>query len=190
MRHAATRILFAYWDRLRGDRAAPERGEIEPGAIRHVLADTFILEVDVAGQAVFRLAGTRLCALAGAELRGRPFASLWPDDAAAEVGHLVDTVLDDTAGVIGGIVGTTARGATVNLELLMLPLRHRGKTHARMLGALSPGVVPAWLGLDPVVALSTRSLRVIWPSGSTPDGAALYRLDRRRHFVVHQGGRA
>ena len=42
MKHATTRMLFAYWDTLRGERAAPDRGEIEPGEIRHILADTFI----------------------------------------------------------------------------------------------------------------------------------------------------
>lgn len=189
MRHAATRILFAYWDSLRGERTAPERGEIEPGAIRHILANTFILEVDVIGSAAFRLAGTRLCALAGGELKGRAFASLWREEAASEVAHLLDTVLDDAAGVIGGVSGATARGATVNLELLLLPLRHRGKTHARMLGALSPLFVPTWLGLDPVVSLTTLSLRMIWPSGRDPDAAERARLDRRRHLVVHQGGR-
>jgi len=35
--------LYAYWDALRGARGAPERNDIEPGAIRGVLADTFIL---------------------------------------------------------------------------------------------------------------------------------------------------
>src|SRR5215204_4458470 len=45
MKHATTRMIFGYWDALRGERSAPERGEIEPGEIRHVLADTFVLEV-------------------------------------------------------------------------------------------------------------------------------------------------
>ena len=37
--------LYSYWDALRGARSAPERNDIEPGAIRGVLADTFILEI-------------------------------------------------------------------------------------------------------------------------------------------------
>ena len=43
MKHSSNRELFEYWNKRRGRRSAPERGEIEPGAIRHVLADTFIL---------------------------------------------------------------------------------------------------------------------------------------------------
>ena len=34
MKHAASRELYAYWEEQRGRRAAPERAEIEPGAIR------------------------------------------------------------------------------------------------------------------------------------------------------------
>ncbi len=74
-------MIFAYWDQLRGERAAPERGEIEPGEIRHVLADTFILEIGADRRAEFRLAGTRLCALFGRELKARPFVDLWPGHA-------------------------------------------------------------------------------------------------------------
>jgi hypothetical protein len=54
--------LFQYWDRLRAGRLAPKRTEIEPADIKTLLADTFILEKDARGEAVFRLAGTRLCA--------------------------------------------------------------------------------------------------------------------------------
>ncbi len=73
MKHPTSRLLHAYWNGLRGARAAPERGEIEPGEIRHVLADSLILEIDAPRQsATVRLAGTRLCALFGAELRASP----------------------------------------------------------------------------------------------------------------------
>ena len=53
MKHATSRMLFAYWDALRGERSSPERGAINPGAIRHILADTFILEISGLYEAVF-----------------------------------------------------------------------------------------------------------------------------------------
>jgi len=60
MKHPSNRDLFAYWNERRGARPAPERADIEPAAIRHVLGDTFVLEIDRATQHPFRLAGTRL----------------------------------------------------------------------------------------------------------------------------------
>jgi len=189
MKHAASRMLFAYWDGARGERAAPERGEIEPGAIRHILADTFILEIGAHGAAEFRLAGTRLCALFGRELRGQPFERLWPGHATAEARRCVDIVMDEMSGLVTGHVGATLEGSTIILETLLLPLRHGGKTHALALGALSPATIPAWFGLHPIAALKTVSQRVIRTS-RIPSGLNAAPEERQRRFVVHRGGRA
>ncbi len=183
-------MLFSYWDALRGDRAAPDRGEIEPGEIRHILTDTFILEVSPEGGADFRLAGTRMCALFGRELKGRSLPELWSPQARAEAGHYIDIVTDETAGLVIGLVGSTPEGLTVDVEMLLLPLRHRGKTHARIMGVLSPAMVPSWIGLHAVSSLSTVSLRVIWPSRRPlAEGLPEAAMERRRRFVLHRGGR-
>jgi hypothetical protein len=199
MKHPTSRMLHAYWNGLRGARAAPERGEIEPGEIRHVLADSLILEIDAAQHAAtVRLAGTRLCALFGAELRGLSFAGLWGEAPAADPWRLVEVVIQDTIGVVVGLVGVTEAGETIDLELLLLPLRHRGKTQARVIGSLSPAVIPTWLGLRPIVALRTVSLRILTPEANAapaplaaPPPAANDEpgLERRKRFVVHRGGR-
>lgn len=200
MKHPTSRLLHAYWDGLRRGRAAPDRREVEPGAIRNLLADSLILEVDVpASSAAIRLAGTRVCALFGRELRTNAFADLWgaPD---ADPWRLVETVAVDTLGVVAGLTGTTARNETIDLELILLPLRHRGQTQTRILGALSPHVVPHWLGLRPVTRLSTTSLRVLGPDLRRLGGAETSFRDlpapandalpfRRGHLLVHPGGR-
>ncbi|MFH6783801.1 MULTISPECIES: PAS domain-containing protein [Methylobacterium] len=200
MKHPTSRMLHAYWNGLRGARAAPERGEIEPGEIRHVLADSLILEIDAPDQAAtVRLAGTRLCALFGAELRGHAFAGLWGEAPAADPWRLIEVVIQETTGVVVGLVGVTEAGETLDLELLLLPLRHRGKTQARVIGSLSPSVIPTWLGLRPIVALRTVSLRILTPEANAapaplaaPPPAANDEpgLARRKRFVVHHGGRA
>lgn len=190
MKNPSTRMVFEYWNTLRGERAAPERGEIEPGALRHALADTFVLENEPIGP-VFRLAGTRLCALIGSELRGRAFTALWPDvEAQGDMRRLVQTVMDETAGAVAGLSGETRTGAPIYLELLLLPLRYRGRTHARVLGALSPQIAPDWLGLDTVDSMRMISLRMLWP-----DTAAQYAPEPKPRaaapkFMVLPGGRA
>ena len=57
MKHATSRELYDYWDRLRRGQPAPHRGDIEPSDIRRILADTFILEVGDRETYMIRLAG-------------------------------------------------------------------------------------------------------------------------------------
>jgi hypothetical protein len=202
MKHPTSRMLHAYWNGLRGARAAPERGEIEPGEIRHVLADSLILEIEPGQHAAsIRLAGTRLCALFGGELRGLPFSQMWGEAPAADPWRLIEVVIQETVGVVVGLVGVTAAGETLDLELLLLPLRHRGKTQARVIGSMSPAVIPTWLGLRPIVAVRTVSLRVLTPVEAAAAAPAPQAeppapandepgIERRKRFVVHRGGRA
>lgn len=190
MKNTSTRLVFEYWDALRGERAAPERGEIEPGALRHALADTFVLENEPIGP-VFRLAGTRLCALLGHELRGRAFTALWPDvESQGEMRRLSQTVMDETAGAVAGLTGETRGGAPVYLELLLLPLRYRGRTHARMLGALSAATAPEWLGLDTLDSMRMISLRMLWPSATPARTPQPVTRSAPPKFMVLPGGRS
>jgi hypothetical protein len=193
MKHATSRLLFAYWDSLRGDRAAPERSQVEPGKIRHLLADTFILGIEPDGRALFRLAGTRVSALFGRDLKDANLVDLWPDDRRREAEQLVDLVTNETVGAVAGLVGETDIGAVIGLELVLLPLRHRGAPNLRALGALSPSAVPTWLGLTPLRALDMRSLRVVGNTRSGrpglgeigPAGPSM-----RHKLVLLDGGRA
>lgn len=205
MKHEASRTLFAYWNSLRGERTAPERSEIDPVAIREVLADTFICEVDRDAHHPFRLAGTRLCALFGREVKGLGFASLWSATPSAEGSRealaLADTVLTEARGVVAGLEGTTRGLRTLDLELLLLPLRHGGRTHARLLGCISASTSTPWAALDPVAQLELTSVRVIREASSLGAAAALTGTDanrrapvappeRRGAFTVYAGGKS
>jgi hypothetical protein len=77
MKLATTLELFAYWNRARAGKLAPDRADIDPGAIRRALGDTFILAFERPNGHRFRLAGTRVCALFGQELKGQSFLTLW-----------------------------------------------------------------------------------------------------------------
>ena len=63
MKHPSSRGFFAYWDAQRGDARAPDRSEIEPGAVRELLDDIFVLSYDHDAGYPFRVAGTRVSAL-------------------------------------------------------------------------------------------------------------------------------
>jgi hypothetical protein len=194
MRQAATRELFAYWDRLRKGRAAPERAEIDPAAIRNVLADTFLLEIDSACTFPIRLSGTRLNALWLSEQKGRSFLDLWASEERRDVIAMIITVLEGPHPVIAGISAAPHGRRTMNMELLLLPLRHNGKTHARVLGCLASAAREPWFGLIAAETLILRSMRVlrlgeaneILPSRLPDINPAP--LGRRGHLTVYAGG--
>lgn len=191
MKHAATRALYAYWDRCRGERAAPDRADIEPGAIRHVLGDTFIVTFDPKAGHPFRLAGTRICALFGGELKDSSFADLWTDETRSEMLHLIATVANDMTGVVTSATSATADGQSLDLELLMLPLRGQ-RMATRLLGSLSPMRPPYWAGFKPLQQLSLNHYRHLVPDAAPPRlrVPSATPLRERLRLVVHQGGRA
>ena len=189
MKHASTRELYEYWNARRGTRPAPDRNEIEPAAIRRVLADTFMLTVDPRRGHPFRIAGTRICAAFGRELKSVAFTNIWAIDSRDAVRDLLATVTNESVGVVAGASGWSGDGAALALELLVLPLAQRGGTEARILGALVPTELPYWLGTDTLAHLTLGTIRYLGPHTgpvtAIPPGGL-----RRRGLVVYQGGQA
>jgi hypothetical protein len=192
MKHPSVRELYDYWNARRGLRTAPERADIEPGAIRRALADTFILASDIGAGHSFRIAGTRLCAAFGRELRGAAFIDLWDQDSRGSVRDLIGTVARECIGVVAGAGGRSAEGTVLDFELLLLPLLHRRTSaDARVLGALAPLNVPYWFGMNPIGRLSLGTMRYLGDHfAATEHGTEpLPPGGRIRHgFVVYDGG--
>lgn len=161
MKHPSVRELYRYWNAQRGLRAAPERSDIEPGAIRRALADTFILAHDAAHGHSFRIAGTRLCAAVGRELRGSAFINLWDQGSSRTIKDLVAAVTRESIGAVAGARGCSADGDVLDFELVLLPLRHQTATDARVLGALAPQDLPYWFGMNPVGKLALGTIRYL-----------------------------
>ena len=194
MKHSSIRGLFDYWNARRGERAAPERADIEPGAIRHVLADTFILAFDPHAGHPFRIAGTRVCALLGRELKGAVFLDLWTGKNRDLMRDLIGVVSHELIGAVAGAAGASVDGDTLDLELLILPLSHLGRPNARILGALTPTAVPSWLGTSALGGLRLGTPRYLGPA-VTPDFTprlvpSLPNRRARHGLVVYDGGLA
>jgi hypothetical protein len=194
MKHASSHDVFEYWNQRRGHYLAPEREDIEPGPIRRALGDTFILAQDSLGTYRFRIAGTRSCALFCRELKGAEFIAMWAQPERADMLKLITAASEESAGFIAGARGQNADGAMVDLELLLLPLRHRHRRQARLLGVLAPLVPPYWLGATPVESLTCGTIRYLGPDSGhilaprlvpgTENGHV------RRGLTIYNGGRS
>ena len=212
IKHQANREFFSYWNRLRAAGKAPEQRSMDPALIGDALPDVFILDVREPGHFEIRLAGTRLCAFWGRELRGEDILSLWQgrDREGAEM--LLHAVLEDASVAIAALEGRTEAGHAVEMEMVAMPLLRRsgGHTTRRIIGALVPWTCPYWLGAEPLVRQEITSVRLVWPEApapgeavshahaarlfAEPDDAApsahdLPVLQRRAHLTLLQGGR-
>lgn len=162
MNQTGSITLFQYWNRLRDGRPAPKRSEVEPADIKSLLADTFILERDTRGEAVFRLAGTRLCAIYGRELKGFSFPSLWREKDQRLVSRLVHGVFEQKSVLLLTYEGISRHQRSNNFELLVLPL-DGGIESQRCIGAVSTAEKPFWLGADPIVDALIDTVQVVDP---------------------------
>ena len=192
MKLAATEQLHSYWRELKRERSAPERNDIDPGEIRGVLADTFILEYEPRAGFPMRIVGTRTNALFQRELRGQPFLDLWRRADRLELIRLIESVAGEAQPFLIGAAGGPTGAELVDVDVLLLPLRHRGATHARMLGSCAPRRTPEWLGILPIGAMALTSLRAIRDEDykakapNAPRGFARpTEVQRRGHLTVY-----
>ena len=138
MKHPSSREFFAYWDAKRGDARAPDRSEIEPGAVRELLGDIFVLSYDSDAGYPFRVAGTRVSALLGRDLKDTSFSALFAPDSRREIEDIISYVSEEMLAAIAGITATAEDGTTAHLELLLLPFNNRAHAPISLTGLLAP----------------------------------------------------
>jgi hypothetical protein len=182
MKQLVSKELHDYWRSLKGARLAPERNDIEFTAIRRLLANVFIVHFDHAGRFQMKMCGTRINALWLGEQKGRSFLEFWDERDRAAVVSAFAAVTDEARPVIMGARSGAGDLPRLDLEVLLLPLRHFGRTHSLVLGSFAPANDPDWLGRMPVRRLHVQSLRVI--------GSEENALLGRPRLVLHEGGKA
>jgi hypothetical protein len=181
MKHPSNRAFFTYWDDKRGTARAPDRSEIEPHALRELLGDIFVLAYEDEGFP-FRVAGTRVCARFGRDVKNQSFSTLFAPESRGEIGEIVSAVAEETLPAIAGITATPQGGEPVHLELLLLPFHTRAHTPISLTGLLAPfnechGVlgdlrVTSWRYLHQPEKIVPRALR---------------KLAIARGFMVYEG---
>src|SRR5262249_36096747 len=121
-----------------------------------------------------------------------------------EMLRLLEAVVRDGAAVVVGVDATASQGQALELELLLLPLRHRGSMHSRILGILTPADIPHWVGICPLVRLSVHSVRLLSPAerataadeegdeehAAPPPAGPTVHGRRVDHLTVLDGGKA
>lgn len=199
MKHRKTTELYEYWNQLRGEHMAPKRSALDPQSIATLLGDIFILERKSSVEYTFRLAGTRLCSAFGRELRDVNLPELFSGADRENMETLLYSVTEDAAAAVVGLESISSKGNHLPMELILLPLFQDNGRLNRVMGALVPLESAYWVGVDPLVRHSVKSLRLIMPEprqapellevGGAPTGFGLATATRTAvNLRVIEGG--
>ncbi len=172
MRQNKTKQLYNYWMDLfwaAGNTAGsslppiwPQRGDVHPAACRSLLGDMFILEIGES-DLTYRLAGTRLCALYGHELKGNSFDSTFgAEDREAAKSWAARAGIENYIAVMSGTATDTA-GNRISLESLLLPVACNSRLANRILGLTVACNSPVTIGNRAVDNQCIRSVRTLRP---------------------------
>jgi hypothetical protein len=183
MKHPANREFFAYWDGKRGDARAPDRSDIEPAAVRELLGDIFVLSCEAEAGYPFRVAGTRVCALLGHDVKDQSFLDLFAAVSRPEIEEITAVVADEMLPAIAGLTATSPYGAITHLELLLLPFNNRAHTPISLTGMLAPFEIDH----GTISELTLTSWRYIHPPRQKIIPRALRKLAIARGFMVYEG---
>lgn len=192
MKHRVTKELFGYWRGLKGGRPTPERDEVDFGAIRHLLADVFIIRLDPLGRFPLEMCGTRAKALWLDEQKGRPFLDLWESRDRRAILDALEAVATQARPAVIEARGAAGEFERLDLELVLLPLSEPGKPFSYALGAIVPKNAPDWLGRVAMRAMSAKAVDLL-ANESPAEGATVAARPQaetgRPRLVVHEGGR-
>ena len=167
---------------MRGSASAPDRSDIEPSAVRELLGDIFVLAYDAEAGYPFRVAGTRVCALLGRDLKDESFSALFTAQARHEIEGMIAAVAEETLPAIAGLTATSESGATAHLELLLLPFSARAHAPISLTGVLAPFETD----LSRLTDFSLTSYRYLHrPEKLLP--RAIRKLQVARGFMVYEG---
>jgi hypothetical protein len=183
MKHPSNRDFFAYWDERRGHARAPDRSEIEPGAVRELLGDIFVLSCDAETRFPFRMAGTRLCALLGGDMKDKSFPAQFTPESRGEIEEILTVVCEDMLPAVAGVKAPSPNGSTTHLELLLLPFNARAYEPVSLTGLLAPFETAHGV-LGPLEIVSWRYMH---PAPERIVPRALRKLALARGLMVYEG---
>jgi hypothetical protein len=137
------RGLFAYWDRIRGDRLAPNWAEIDPAAIRPCLP--YLLVSEILGEPAdlrYRLVGTEIVSSYGYDLTGRTLQELAPAPINAMSIILYCRLFEERRPVFGRYIREVCRNESLHVDTAIFPLSEDGRTINRILEIEDWGMAP------------------------------------------------
>ena len=148
-----------------------------------MLGDIFVLACDEAGRYPFRVAGTRLCALLGRDLKDQSFPALFGSESRRDIDDIVDSGDGGYAARHRRHHRNLGRGGLRTSNCCCLPFNHRAHVPLSMTGLLAPFET----GHSPLRDFKLTSWRYLHPPTERLVPRALRKLKLARGLMVYEG---
>ncbi len=183
--HPGSRKLFIYWEKLRAERAYPDRSEIDLGDLRELMPDLIIAEKDHLRKSYrFRLAGTRVCDLFRKNLTSQDLLSGWDAFEADVIGKHLALTFGQHQPILMRLRLTTDAKQVVAAEFLGLPVES-DDSRIQILGGFFPFRPALHLGHSAIIARELLAIRSIWTEHTKQPQPE---VERGPTFRVIEGG--
>ncbi|HKD47286.1 MAG TPA: PAS domain-containing protein [Rhizomicrobium sp.] len=136
MKHRNSHFLVGYWSRIRCGREIPDQTDINPRAIKRLLAYAFILDCENPTNPVYRLGGTALCERFGFELKGFDFLTHWDARSSLALKGILKQSLKTKKPLCLSSVAVTTGHNTSELETILAPVSFNGCEPRRFFGLM------------------------------------------------------
>jgi len=189
MLHPGSRALFRYWEAIRGEMSAPPRDWLDLKKIRSLVPFLFMIERKPGKSYVWRLAGTRVCELWGAELTGKPAFAQGERFERETVARLLDGVIDTHQPFVLRFRLNSSLGLNVAAEFVGLPLRARNGAATYVFGVVMPFREVSRPRHDQVTGFELSAARTIWTE-PVPGAGSTFAKNSQQAFQIINGGRS
>ncbi len=193
--HPGSRTLFRHWERIRGERNAPDRADLDFRVISGVLTSIGILERQKLPTTFrWRVAGSGIGAVWGGEVTGHDILDDWKSFERQSLIAVLDGVVDSLQPFVARFRAIPEHGDIVVVELLALPVRANGET-VHILCAALPFRDAPWLATKIERRFELTSVRIIWTEPLPGDPLAERRAEAAsgrtaaQPFRLIRGGR-
>ncbi len=160
--HPGTRALFRYWEKMRGENAAPRRGDLDLRQISAIVPNLMLLDRGNLGPAYkWRLAGSETSLLYRQNLTNGDALAGWSAFERKALTEHFDAVVTGLQPCLIRYHLTTNTEEVIGAELLGLPMQARNGTRFHVFGGIFPFHDLSAMRYDSIIHLELSALRTI-----------------------------
>ncbi len=192
--HPGTRTLFRFWEKIRGENAAPGRDDLDLKQISDIVPNLLMLERDYLHQTYkWRLAGSQINLLYRQPLTYTNALAGWDGFERNILKHHLDAVVTSLQPCLFRVRLITNTAQAISAEFLGLPIRDRNRKRFHVFGGVFPFRDISSLVYESIKYMELSGARAIWTEPLPGDklAASLPSPDpRSRGLHLIKGGRA